>query len=663
MTTAGAAVTTQHSIPNNATADVTVAAILNNNVVTQPGTSHLVDFYPHGESFPSNTVLFSTPPFPDIIQVDVFEECMSGSCECTHLIGGFPCDLKPCRAACFLFGGSPLTTISEQEREYLWRGLVNGFSIVDEDCPSSYNCGNYDSITGEKYYKEMSSLLQDEMISGKVTLSDSQPRCVHSLGAVEKSNGKLRPITDCSRPEGTSINNYMSSTFESFSYNSVDDAVSLLSRGNQMAVVDISAAYRSVNVAADQAVFQGLSWDFGEGPVWLIDRRLCFGLRCAPNIYNAISDFIVKIARSWGADRVVNYLDDFLIIADDFDSCLAHRTMITSAIEFLGASVSWKKVTSPSTTTTFLGITIDSERMELSLPKEKVKKLEACLTSLLDKGCATKKDLERAGGLVSHCSYVVRGGRTFSRRIFDLAASYSRSSKAIPLNDNIKADFDWWLAFCSVFNCRACIIQDLCPLPMYSDASIKGFGAWMGLDWFVGSWDSSALPPSHDAACGHFVSAPTFGQTPKNINVYELWPIVAGMKRWASFRNRRIHLITDNMQVLAMINTGRSCNKTCMAWLREIFWCCFINNTDLHASYIKSADNVIADALSRADYPGMPDKCSNLLSDYNMCCPLYFRITMDDHRGQATNIPSLSNGSVDQEVASLPDQLLPTVLP
>ena len=213
--------------------------------------------------------------------------------------------------------------------------------------------------------------------------------------------------------------------------------------------------------------------------------------------------------------------------------------------------------------------------MELSLPEEKVQKLKSCLTSLLDRGCATKKELEQVGGLVSYCSYVVRGGRTFSRRIFDLAASYSRKSKSFPLDDSIKADFSWWLSFCGVFNCRACIIQDLCPIPMYSDSSFRGFGAWMGLDWLAGTWEPEFVSITQESKCSHLVAPPIFDHPPKNINVYELWPVLVGLIRWAPFfRNRRIYVVTDKMQVLAMINTGRSCNRTCMTWLREIFWTC-----------------------------------------------------------------------------------------
>ena len=430
-----------------------------------------------GETSIFDPLVFSTPSIDGLPSIDIYSSCIAGSCACIHLIGDAKAQLKPRRAAQFLFGGSALPSISDQERIFLWSGLINGFAIVDEDCPSSYNCANYDSITGPGAYDEMSALLLEEIQSGKVTLVENQPQCVHSLGAVRKSNGKLRPITDCSRPDGLSINNYMETTFESFSYNSVDTAVTLLEQSDFMSVIDIASAYRSVSVHFDHVHFQGLSWDFGQGPVWLLDQRLCFGLRCAPNIFNSISSFIVKIVNHWGADRVVNYLDDFLVVARDEATCAYQQGLVTTTIQLLGFEVSWKKVTPPFTISTFLGITIDSSIMELSLPMEKVEKLKTFLTSLLDKGCASKKELERAGGLVSHCSYVVRGGRTFSRRIFDLAASYSRQCTSIPLDDNIKDDFNWWLAFCNTFNGRACILKNLYPVPMYTDSSFTGFGA------------------------------------------------------------------------------------------------------------------------------------------------------------------------------------------
>ena len=222
---------------------------------------------------------------------------------------------------------------------------------------------------------------------------------------------------------------------------------------------------------------------------------------------------------------------------------------------------------------------------------------------------------------MSHCSYVVRGGRTFSRRIFDLAASYSRQTKFIPLHAPILADLEWWLKFCGCFNGKACILRDLHPIPMYSDSSFLGFGAWMGRDWLAGCWSDSDIPQEFAFGCSHLGDPPSFDSAPRNINVLELWPVVLGLKRWGPlFRNCYVHVITDNMQVLAMLCTGRSSNKLCMSWLREIFWMCFIWNIDISPSYIKSADNCLADALSRLPYRGVAADCSSQLVLLNMCC-------------------------------------------
>ena len=388
------------------------------------------------------------------------------------------------------------------------------------------------------------------------------------------------------------------------------------------------------------------------GPVWLKDLRLCFGLRCVPNIFNCLSNLIVEIAKSCGAIRIVNYLDDFLVIAEDEATCLAHRAIVTSTIEALGFAVSWPKVTYPATIATFLGITIDAVNMELSLPMAKVTKLKDFLVSLIDKGVATKKDLECVGGLVSHCAYVFRDGRT-----------YSRHPLSIPLDNAILADFNWWLSFCDTFNGKACIIRDPFPIPLYSDASFTGFGAWMGLDWIYGFWKDHAPLCVPDTVCDHLQPPPTFDSVQRNINVCELWPVVVGIKRWAPhFRNTRLHIVTDNMQVLAMLNSGRSSNKTGMTWLREVFWTCFIYNTDIFATYIRSADNVLADALSRFSYHGVPPKCYSLLLHYNMCCSDLFRTTDDQHTPSPADTEGRGMGRLDNQGSTIPHHLLQELL-
>ena len=106
------------------------------------------------------------------------------------------------------------------------------------------------------------------------------------------------------------------------------------------------------------------------GGDWYVNNRLSFGLRCAPSIFDKLSNFVVLVARSYGVERVVNYLDDFIVLASTKEECLRQRNILIEVAEFLGFNISYNKVTLPSRVTTFLGITINSVAMELTLPEE-----------------------------------------------------------------------------------------------------------------------------------------------------------------------------------------------------------------------------------------------------------------------------------------------------
>ena len=149
------------------------------DIETESDTSS--SFLDSSPSSATGTLLFVTPSFEGITPIAIFHDCVLGTCECVHLIVDFPCQLKPCRAASFLFGDSALDSVTEAERLYIWRGLVNGFAIVDDNCSSEYICENYDSITSDEAYDEMSALLSSELtevhlISDIHQFSNSKPK-------------------------------------------------------------------------------------------------------------------------------------------------------------------------------------------------------------------------------------------------------------------------------------------------------------------------------------------------------------------------------------------------------------------------------------------------------------------------------------------------------
>ena len=79
-------------------------------------------------------------------------------------------------------------------------GVFNGFTIVDNVHIESYDCHNYPNILNGQFCKDMTDTITRELKEGKVTLAGSPLKCIHSLGAVAKKDGTLRPITDCKTP-------------------------------------------------------------------------------------------------------------------------------------------------------------------------------------------------------------------------------------------------------------------------------------------------------------------------------------------------------------------------------------------------------------------------------------------------------------------------------
>ena len=158
---------------------------------------------------------------------------------------------------------------------------------------------------------------------------------------------------------------------------------------------------------------------------------------------------------------------------------------------------------------------------------------------------------------------MVHGGRTFSRRIYDLMASAKRNHHKVRLNREFKNDLSCWVDFAGVFNGQAGIIPPSTPtVSVYSNASLAGFRALHGSNWVAGFFGKKNQKCMLDLG-HHRVEADDEGCDTDNINVLEMWPILVGVRRWAAYwKDQLVVFVTDNIQVCAAINSGRSKNKT-----------------------------------------------------------------------------------------------------
>ena len=138
----------------------------------------------------------------------------------------------------------------------------------------------------------MNVIVKRELAEGMVSEVSFIPHCIHALGAVPKPGGKIRPLTDCSRPVRESINNFCGELYGEFSYRSVDDIIQMLEPGEFMSVIDIKAAYRAVPIFPLHRKYLGFRWELDGKESTFVDNRMAFGLRLGPLYFDKISRFI-----------------------------------------------------------------------------------------------------------------------------------------------------------------------------------------------------------------------------------------------------------------------------------------------------------------------------------------------------------------------------------
>ena len=127
-----------------------------------------------------------------------------------------------------------------------------------------------------------------------------------------------------------------------------------------------------------------------------------------------------------------------------FKCSQAHELILHTLLqtcENLGAMVAHDK--------TVLGIEIDTIKMVLRLPDDKLERLSMLLALWHGRTAEYRRDLESLVGLLQHASCVVRPGCIFIRRIYSLLAKthHVKPHQFVHINCECRADIEWWYTF------------------------------------------------------------------------------------------------------------------------------------------------------------------------------------------------------------------------
>ena len=388
------------------------------------------------------------------------------------------------------------------------------------------------------------------------------------------------------------MNDAISRDLCSLSYISVDDAAKAImrvGRGALLAKVDIKNAYRIVEVHPEDRLLLGMQF---EGLLY-VDSVLSFGLRSAPQIFTAIADALEWIVSKAGVRTLFHYLDDFLIVAHPASNqqCRDDLCRLLDVFTHLRVPIAEDKLEGPTTSLSFLGIELDSDRMVLRLPQEKLSELHILLARWRSWRYCQIGDLRSLVGKLQHASKVVRPGRTFLRRMFELLKGSRRCRPLIRLNAAFRSDLAWWHTFLKHWN-GVSILESYWVGPpdhhLFTDAAgTMGCGAWSGSHWFQYHWFQYLWPPIFAG---------------RSIAVKELLPIVLACIVWGHvWRHQSVLAHCDNQSVVEVVNSGYSKDGELMHLLRSLFFIMANLQISLRVVHIPGADNIGADAISR-DY-------------------------------------------------------------
>ncbi len=357
--------------------------------------------------------------------------------------------------------------------------------------------------------------------------------------------------------------------------------MSQVQEGDWFVTIDLKDAYFHIQVVHRHRRF--LRFAFG-GKAYQY-KVLPFGLALAPRTFTKCMDAALAPLRLQGI-RVLNYLDDWLILAHSRELVSRHRDIVLGHIHSLGLRMNAKKsVLLPSQRTVFLGVRLDFVQMQARLAPARIPVFTACLARFK---------------LDHHVSVAT------CRRLLGLMAA---ASPVLPLGLLHMRPFLWWMKELrlhpTVPATRLVRVSRSCcrHLLMWRDPVFLRSGVRMGAIHRRHMITTDASMTGWGAV---FKGRPASGEWKEeflfwHINCLELRAVFLALKYFLPVLGEH-HVIvrTDNMAVVSHINRqGGSRSRTLDRLARHLLLWSQDKFLSLRAVHVPGVLNLAADFLSR----------------------------------------------------------------
>lgn len=418
--------------------------------------------------------------------------------------------------------------------------------------------------------KEVKSLLDKKAI---FQIPSQQEHFLSHLFLVEKKGGGQRPVINL-----RGLNNYL--IYTHFKMEGIHCVKDMIQKGDFMIKLDLSDAYLTVPIHQDYQKYLQFRW---EGKTYQF-LSLPFGISIAPLIFTKLMKVPISYLRRLGI-RLIIYLDDILIMNQSSQNCLLDAQTCMEILEGLGFLINKiKSVLVPSQQMTFLGFNVDSVEMNLSLPKQKIQKIQKlCISMKVTKKISIRKLSELIGNLTASIQAIFPAPLHYRYLQMDKNQSLRQTlnyNSEISLSEEALTELDWWIHQLSHWNGRA-ILSCQPTIQIQTDASRWGWGAVSEQVPIGGPWLKE--------------------EKNLHINALELLAVTHAVKSYLKkMSNVHILIQTDSMTALTYINRmGGTVSQKCNQIALDLWSWCLQKGITLTADFIPGRDNLVADWHSR----------------------------------------------------------------
>ena len=421
--------------------------------------------------------------------------------------------------------------------------------------------------------QEVQELLAKQAVHYVPTSRQNELGFISSVFVVPKKCGGLRPVINL-RP----LNSFI--PYEHFKMESIHMLKDLLRKDDYLVKVDLKDAYLTVPIWEKHQKYLRFLWRDS----LLEFACLPFGLASAPRVFTKLLKPVLSVLRQRGI-RLIAYLDDFLIMAESKQLALQHAATTLNILEGLGFVTNYQKsLLIPSQQIEFLGYMVNSVSMSLSLPKDKLKKVQNHCQKHLDNPVTTVRELSKVLGLLSSSIQAVFPAPLHYRYLQQAKNSVLKKQNSyealIFLNSDALEEVRWWRNNLVAWNGRAPLHQST-DLTIETDASLKGWGAHCQGISTGGRWSRQ--------------------ESPYHINCLEL---LAGSLAVQCFTKNlakaKVLLLMDNVTAVTYISKMGGTHSPILSLLAKNLWdWCLSHSVLIKAQYIPGIQNVQADRESR----------------------------------------------------------------